>query len=151
MDQQTIFSQKYLKRTRVIRKRLPRHRNLVLRRSEERRVGKGCMERWRETIFSRDWSSDVCSYDLPWLYEGAVCGSIPILRNLEEYYDNDLISSIEGIFNGSTNYLLTKVFEENKSYSEALAKAQELGFAEIGRASCREGVHGAVAGDDIFT
>jgi homoserine dehydrogenase len=64
------------------------------------------------------------------LYEGAVCGSIPILRNLEEYYDNDLIKSIEGIFNGSTNYILTKVFEENKSYAEALKKAQELGFAE---------------------
>lgn len=64
------------------------------------------------------------------LYEGAVCGSIPILRNLEEYYDNDLIKSIEGIFNGSTNYILTKVFEEGKTYAEALAKAQQLGFAE---------------------
>ena len=64
------------------------------------------------------------------LYEGAVCGSIPILRNLEEYYDNDLIKSIEGIFNGSTNYILTKVFEENKNYDEALKQAQELGFAE---------------------
>lgn len=66
----------------------------------------------------------------PVLYEGAVCGSIPILRNLEEYYDNDLINSIEGIFNGSTNYILTKVFEENKSYADALQQAQELGFAE---------------------
>jgi homoserine dehydrogenase len=66
----------------------------------------------------------------PVLYEGAVCGSIPILRNLEEYYDNDLISSIEGIFNGSTNYILTKVFDEKKSYAEALKRAQELGFAE---------------------
>jgi homoserine dehydrogenase len=64
------------------------------------------------------------------LYEGAVCGSIPIIRNLEEYYDNDLISGIEGIFNGSTNYILTKVFEERKSYIDALHKAQELGFAE---------------------
>lgn len=64
------------------------------------------------------------------LYEGAVCGSIPILRNLEEYYDNDLIKSIEGIFNGSTNYILTKVFEENRNYLEALAQAQQLGFAE---------------------
>lgn len=69
-------------------------------------------------------------YGKPVLYEGAVCGSIPILRNLEEYYDNDLIGSIEGIFNGSTNYILTKVFEENKSYADALARAQELGFAE---------------------
>jgi len=66
----------------------------------------------------------------PVLYEGSVCGSIPILRNLEEYYDNDLIQRIEGIFNGSTNYILTKVFEEKKSYESALKQAQELGFAE---------------------
>lgn len=66
----------------------------------------------------------------PVLYEGSVCGSIPVLRNLEEYYDNDLIQRIEGIFNGSTNYILTKVFEERKSYASALKQAQELGFAE---------------------
>jgi homoserine dehydrogenase len=69
-------------------------------------------------------------YNRSVLYEGAVCGSIPILRNLEEYYDNDLISGIEGIFNGSTNYILTKVFEERKDYAGALKQAQELGFAE---------------------
>ncbi|MCA6379438.1 MAG: homoserine dehydrogenase [Cytophagales bacterium] len=69
-------------------------------------------------------------HDRSVLYEGSVCGSIPILRNLEEYYDNDLITSIEGIFNGSTNYILTKVFEERKSYADALKAAQELGFAE---------------------
>ncbi|MBS1559486.1 MAG: homoserine dehydrogenase [Bacteroidetes bacterium] len=69
-------------------------------------------------------------HDRSVLYEGSVCGSIPILRNLEEYYDNDLITSIEGIFNGSTNYILTKVFEERKSYLEALKGAQDLGFAE---------------------
>ncbi len=64
------------------------------------------------------------------LYEGSVCGSIPIIRNLEEYYDNDLIKSVEGIFNGSTNYILTKVFDERRSYDEALKQAQALGFAE---------------------
>ncbi len=69
-------------------------------------------------------------YDRSVLYEGSVCGSIPIIRNLEEYYDNDLLNSIEGIFNGSTNFILTKVFEENKSYEDALKGAQELGFAE---------------------
>jgi homoserine dehydrogenase len=69
-------------------------------------------------------------YERPVLYEGSVCGSIPIIRNLEEYYDNDLISSIEGIFNGSTNYILTEIFDGRKSYHEALKKAQELGFAE---------------------
>lgn len=69
-------------------------------------------------------------YGRPVLYEGAVCASMPIIRNLEEYYDNDLISSLEGILNGSTNYILTKVFEERKTYSEALLDAQRLGFAE---------------------
>jgi homoserine dehydrogenase len=69
-------------------------------------------------------------YDRSVLYEAAVCGAIPILRNLEEYYDNDLLTGIEGIFNGSTNYILTKVFEEKKSYIEALKQAQDLGFAE---------------------
>ena len=69
-------------------------------------------------------------YGKPVLYEGSVCGAIPIIRNLEEYYDNDLLTGIEGIFNGSTNYILTKVFEERTSYTEALKTAQQLGFAE---------------------
>ncbi len=64
------------------------------------------------------------------LYEGSVCGSIPIIRNLEEYYDNELLHSISGIFNGSSNYILSKIFNENQSYESALKKAQELGFAE---------------------
>lgn len=69
-------------------------------------------------------------HNVPLLYEAACCASIPIIRNLEEYYDNDLLESIEGIINGSTNYILTKTFEEGTGYSEALAKAQELGYAE---------------------
>src|SRR5690606_23618868 len=64
------------------------------------------------------------------LYEGAVCGSIPIIRNLEEYYDNELLHSVSGIFNGSSNYILSKIFQENMPYSVALKQAQDLGFAE---------------------
>jgi len=55
---------------------------------------------------------------------------MPIIRNLEEYYDNDLLQSIEGIVNGSTNYILTKTARENISYDDALKEAQEKGFAE---------------------
>lgn len=66
----------------------------------------------------------------PLLYEGSVCGSIPILRNLEEYYDNDLLGSISGIFNGSTNYILSKMRNEGWSFEHALQVAQEKGFAE---------------------
>jgi len=64
------------------------------------------------------------------LYEGAVCGSIPIIRNLEEYYDNELLHGISGIFNGSSNYILSKIFNENLEYATALKEAQDLGFAE---------------------
>jgi homoserine dehydrogenase len=64
------------------------------------------------------------------LYEAAVCGSIPIIRNLEEYYDNDLLQSICGIVNGSTNYILTKMNEEGLTYERALDLAQQFGFAE---------------------
>ena len=64
------------------------------------------------------------------LYEAAVCASIPVIRNLEEYYDNDLLHSIKGIVNGSTNFILTKMFEEGLDFKEALLLAQQLGFAE---------------------
>lgn len=64
------------------------------------------------------------------LYEGAVCGSIPIIRNLEEYYNHELLHSVSGIFNGSSNYILSKIFQEGLPYAQALKQAQELGFAE---------------------
>jgi len=64
------------------------------------------------------------------LYEAAVCASIPVIRNLEEYYDNDLLHSIRAIVNGSTNFILTKIFEEGLSFRQALTLAQQAGFAE---------------------
>ena len=69
-------------------------------------------------------------YDVPFLYESAACASIPVIRNLEEYYDNDLLQSISGIVNGSTNFILTKIFEDGITFSKALLAAQQLGFAE---------------------
>jgi homoserine dehydrogenase len=70
------------------------------------------------------------STGVPLLYEAACCASIPIIRNLEEYYDNDLLDSIQGIVNGSTNYILTRALEEHLSMPEALAQAQAMGYAE---------------------
>lgn len=68
--------------------------------------------------------------NVSFLYEAAVGGSIPIIRNLEEYYNNDSLSSVQGIVNGTTNYILTQS-NFGVAYSEALKKATELGFAEI--------------------
>src|SRR4051812_6663524 len=64
------------------------------------------------------------------IYEGSAGGSIPIIRNLEEYYDNELLSSVKGILNGTCNYILTRMELENKDYGEILKDAQLNGFAE---------------------
>ena len=77
--------------------------------------------------------------DVPFLYEAAACASIPVLRNLEEYYDNDLLHAIRAIVNGSTNFILTKIFEDHLTFKNALLQAQQLGFAESNPALDVEG------------
>ena len=69
-------------------------------------------------------------YQTPFLYEASCCASMPLIRNLEEYYDNDLLQSLRGIINGSTNFILTKIFQEQLEFDAALQMAQQLGFAE---------------------
>ena len=64
------------------------------------------------------------------LYEASACASIPVIRNLEEYFDNDLLHGIRAIVNGSTNFILTKMFQEELEFKDALVLAQQLGFAE---------------------
>ena len=99
------------------------------------------------------------------LYDASACGSIPVIRNLEEYYDNDLLISISGIFNGSSNYILSEIFNKDQGYSGALTRAQELGFAESNPVSDVDGfdalyklviigMHGFgtyVSPDEVFT
>lgn len=76
--------------------------------------------------------------EVSFLYEAAVGGSIPILRNLEEYYNNDSLSSIEGIVNGTSNFILSQS-NGGKTFDEALSLAQELGFAETDPSSDVDG------------
>ena len=69
-------------------------------------------------------------YNSTLLYDASACGSIPVIRNLEEYYDNDLLISVKGILNGSSNFILSKIFNENMSHSSALELARREGFLE---------------------
>jgi len=78
-------------------------------------------------------------YHVPLLYEASVCASIPMIRNLEEYYDNDLLHGVEGICNGSSNYILTKVSKDKIDFDTALQQAQEKGYAETDPTSDIEG------------
>lgn len=69
-------------------------------------------------------------YSTPLLYDASACGSIPVIRNLEEYYDNDLLISVKGILNGSSNFILSKIFNEGMPHEEALELARREGFLE---------------------
>jgi homoserine dehydrogenase len=64
------------------------------------------------------------------LFEAAVGGGIPIIRPLSESLAGERITSVMGIVNGTTNFILTKMSQDASPYAEALAEAQRLGYAE---------------------
>lgn len=67
--------------------------------------------------------------DVKFLFEASVGGGIPIIKPLEEIVRTSDVEAIYGILNGTTNYILTKMFE-GMSFETALKEAQRLGFAE---------------------
>ena len=64
------------------------------------------------------------------LFEAAVAGGIPIIRPLKQCLAGNHLSEIVGIVNGTTNFILTKMTQENMEFAEALALATKLGYAE---------------------
>ena len=86
-------------------------------------------------------AADVAGVDL--YYEAAVAGAIPILRPLRESLVGDHVERIIGIVNGTTNYILTKMDEEGIAFDEALAGAQNLGYAEADPTADIEGFDAA--------
>jgi len=64
------------------------------------------------------------------LYEAAVAGAIPLFNLCRETLQINTINNIYGIFNGTTNYILTKMTDEGTDFNTALKEAQELGYAE---------------------
>ena len=63
-------------------------------------------------------------------FEAAVCGGVPIIRSLKEGLIANKISKIYGIFNGTSNYILSTMDKKNKNFDEALNDAKKLGYAE---------------------
>jgi homoserine dehydrogenase len=64
------------------------------------------------------------------LFEGSVCGTIPIIRSLKEALEANHLDLVIGIVNGTTNYILTRMAEEGRPFEEVLSDAQRLGYAE---------------------
>ena len=73
-------------------------------------------------------------------FEAAVCGGVPIIRSLKEGLIANKISKIYGIFNGTSNYILSSMDKQNKNFKEVLNNAKKLGYAETNPASDLNGV-----------
>ncbi len=76
-------------------------------------------------------------------FEASVCGGIPIIRSIKEGLCATKITSFYGIFNGTCNYILTKMTEEGKEFDDVLSEAQELGYAEADPTFDVEGIDAA--------
>ena len=86
-------------------------------------------------------AADKSGIDL--LFEAAVCGGIPLISPLRESLRGEPIRRVLGIVNGTTNYILTKMSEDGASYADALAGAQQLGYAEADPTADVEGLDAA--------
>lgn len=73
-------------------------------------------------------AADAAKVDL--YYEAAVAGAIPIIRSMRESLAGDQITRVMGIVNGTTNYILTKMHEDERGFADVLLEAQTLGYAE---------------------
>ena len=69
-------------------------------------------------------------HQVNFLFEASVGGGIPIIRSLNNALTGDEIEEITGILNGTTNYMMTKMFYDGADYSEVLKEAQDNGYAE---------------------
>ncbi|MBP3887272.1 MAG: homoserine dehydrogenase [Cellulosilyticum sp.] len=78
-------------------------------------------------------------HNVNFLFEASVGGGIPIIRPLNQSITADEINEITGILNGTTNYILTKMKDEGRTFEDVLKEAQELGYAEKNPAADVEG------------
>ena len=88
----------------------------------------GLINEWRAT------------FQTPVFYEASVCAEIPVLRELNQWREKYSISSISGVFNGTSNYILSQMTQFGIGYQSALSKAQEKGFAESDPSSDVKGI-----------
>ncbi|MBP7929466.1 MAG: homoserine dehydrogenase [Acidimicrobiia bacterium] len=93
--------------------------------------------------------ADSAGVDL--LFEASVAGGIPLLRAIRESLAGDRIRRVLGIVNGTTNFILTQMTEQGTGFDEALAEAQELGYAEADPTADVEGFDAAAKAAIIAT
>ncbi len=101
-------------------------------------ANKALLAKHGEEIFSAADEKGVCIG-----FEAAVGGAIPIIRSIREAFVANQFSAIEGIVNGTANYILSKMSDENCDFQTALKEAQEKGYAEADPTFDVEGIDSA--------
>ncbi len=94
-------------------------------------------------VHGEDLASCAAAHGRQLAYEAAVAGSIPIIKTLREALAANRIDSVAGILNGTCNYILTRMRDANLGFAEALAEAQQLGYAEADPSFDIDGVDSA--------
>ncbi len=109
---------------------------------EALRAGKNVVSANKDLIAEegRELFDTAQEYGKDFLFEAAVAGGIPVIRPLKQCLAANEISDVLGIVNGTTNYILTKMFEEGMEFEDALKQAQELGYAEADPTADVEGL-----------
>ena len=109
------------------------------------RAGKGVVTANKDVMaqFGHDLLKLADEHKCDLFYEASVGGGIPLIRTLEDGLASDRIWALTGIVNGTTNFILTKMKHEKKTYEEALAEATELGYAEADPSADVDGIDAA--------
>ena len=109
---------------------------------------KACLEAGKSVVTSNkevvaSFGVELCeiaaTHGVRYMFEASVGGGIPIIRPMMTDLASNKINSINGILNGTTNYILTAMRDDGKSFSDALGEAQRLGYAEANPAADVEG------------
>ena len=109
------------------------------------KAGKSVVTSNKEVVanFGTELLAVAKEHGVSYLFEASVGGGIPIIRPLREDLASNNITSISGILNGTTNYILTRMDAEGASFDEVLKDAQRLGYAEANPAADVEGLDAA--------
>lgn len=106
------------------------------------RAGKSVVTSNKELVANRgvELMAEAKKNGVSYMFEASAGGGIPEIRSLRTSFGGDTISEIDGILNGTTNYILTKMKNEGADFADVLKEAQKLGYAEANPAADVDGI-----------
>lgn len=106
------------------------------------RAGKSVVTSNKELVANRgvELMAEAKKNGVSYMFEASAGGGIPEIRSLRTSFGGDTVSEIDGILNGTTNYILTKMKNEGADFADVLKEAQKLGYAEANPAADVDGI-----------